>query len=128
MKVSRVLLVTKTTLLELAQSIRTAQPVKKLIDAQDPLVADEKPEHLRTLETIKIVRDALKLAGITVDEATKRRRAVTSMYDMVVAVGGDGTVLDIARFIDSVPLVAVNSSPATSYGHFCSAVSEARFW
>lgn len=124
MKISRVLLVTKTTLLELGRSMRATQPLKRLIESSDPLVADEEPGHRRTLETIMTVRSALIAAGVRVDERSRRRRAVTSTYDMVVAVGGDGTVLDIARFVDSVPMLAVNSSPETSFGHFCATTAD----
>jgi len=39
--------------------------------------------------------------------------------DLLISVGGDGTFLDASHFVDSVPLLGVNSSRSSSFGHFC---------
>ncbi|HOD00235.1 MAG TPA: NAD(+)/NADH kinase, partial [Myxococcota bacterium] len=118
MKISRVLLATKTTLMDVGRSMHATQPLKRLLDAGDPLVADEEPGHRKT-----VVKRTLEQAGIEVTHA-RRRNNVSKKFDLVIAVGGDGTVLDIARFIRNTPLLAVNSSPSTSFGHFCATTSE----
>ncbi|HNU68280.1 MAG TPA: NAD(+)/NADH kinase [Myxococcota bacterium] len=123
MKISRVLLATKTTLMDVGRSMHATQPLKRLLDAGDPLVADEEPGHRKTVETISVVKRTLEQAGIEVTHA-RRRNNVSKKFDLVIAVGGDGTVLDIARFIRNTPLLAVNSSPSTSFGHFCATTSE----
>ncbi len=46
--------------------------------------------------------------------------------DLVVAVGGDGTLLAASHAVDATPIVGVNSSPSSSVGHFC-AVGPERF-
>ena len=38
---------------------------------------------------------------------------------IVVAVGGDGTVLDVSHRVEGVPLLGVNSDPDRSRGYFC---------
>lgn len=40
-------------------------------------------------------------------------------YDLVITVGGDGTVLSASHKTIGVPLVGVNSDPARSVGYFC---------
>lgn len=123
MKISRVLLATKTTLMDVGRSMHATQPLKRLLDAGDPLVADEEPGHRKTVETISLVKRTLEQAGIEVTHA-RRKGSVSGRFDLVIAVGGDGTVLDIARFIRHTPLLAVNSSPSTSFGHFCATTSD----
>lgn len=43
---------------------------------------------------------------------------------LVVAVGGDGTVLDVSHRVVGVPLVGINSDPDRSVGYFCAARAE----
>lgn len=39
--------------------------------------------------------------------------------DLVIAVGGDGTVLDVSHRVHDVPVLGVNSDPLRSVGYFC---------
>ncbi|MFH1874007.1 MAG: NAD(+)/NADH kinase [Pseudomonadota bacterium] len=39
--------------------------------------------------------------------------------DLIIAIGGDGTVLAAAHVADSIPILAINSLPKTSRGYFC---------
>jgi len=43
----------------------------------------------------------------------------TDPYDLIVTVGGDGTVLDLSHKVEDVPILAVNSHPSSSVGYFC---------
>ncbi len=38
---------------------------------------------------------------------------------MVISVGGDGTFLDASHHVNSLPLLGINSSRSSSFGHFC---------
>jgi NAD+ kinase len=44
--------------------------------------------------------------------------------DFVLAVGGDGTVLDVSHRLERTPLLGVNSDPETSVGYFCACDAE----
>ena len=71
-----------------------------------------------------------EMLGMLADELLKRKvqfqslaredlnSAVTDV-DLVIAVGGDGTFLDASHFVQNVPLLGVNSSRSSSFGHFC---------
>jgi NAD+ kinase len=39
--------------------------------------------------------------------------------DLVIAVGGDGTVLDVSHRVEEVPVLGINSDPNRSVGYFC---------
>lgn len=74
-------------------------------------------EHISCLQTVK-------------DELAKRNIEFTCVaridfdtrvhdIDLMISVGGDGTFLDASHFVESVPMLGVNSSKSSSFGHFC---------
>ncbi len=120
----KVLLVTKRTLLEISESMHASEPLKRLLDAGDPLVEQEGPAHARTMAARAVVRRALDAAGLQVVEAGRTGRFPRNRFDLVVVTGGDGTVLDVSRFLRDTPVVAVNPSPETSTGNFCATTAD----
>jgi len=74
----------------------------------------------KAVETVRQALVARKL-DFRLDLA-KNLRAVPPDTDLVITVGGDGTVLETAQLIGSpkIPLLAVNSDPLTSTGKLCS--------
>jgi len=96
-----------------------------LIEAKDPIVEKVRSSHEETTLSRDKVRGALRDQGFEVVEVHRLRSVSNERYDMVVVVGGDGTVLDVARYVNTVPILAVNSSPSTSIGHFCCVKAEA---
>lgn len=44
--------------------------------------------------------------------------------DLVIVVGGDGTVLDVSHSTLSTPLIAINSDPTRSVGIFCACAAD----
>jgi NAD+ kinase len=98
---------------------------KLLLRRRDPVVAhwlDAHREHVRTLET---VRNALERAGARV-MLIERARAVFDATDaeLVIAVGGDGTLLAASHSVVKTPILGVNSAPKHSVGFFCAARRE----
>ena len=70
------------------------------------------------------VREALRQRGLRFSEAEvggegARFRRLVAAADLVVPVGGDGTVLAAARATQGATVLAVNSAPGDSVGHFC---------
>jgi len=93
-----------------------------LVRRKDPSVRswlEGHREHQRTLETVKSV---LAKLGVHV-HWVKRAHAQfdASDADLVVAVGGDGTLLAASNNLDDVPILGVNSAPRHSGGFFCAA-------
>ena len=74
--------------------------------------------------TLLAVREALRQRGLRFSEAAvggegARFRRLVAAADLVVPVGGDGTVLAAARATEGATVLAVNSAPGDSVGHFC---------
>ncbi|MBX3137444.1 NAD(+)/NADH kinase [Candidatus Obscuribacterales bacterium] len=74
-------------------------------------------EHIAALDTVK---DELARRNIEF-QSVARIEMSTSVddIDMMISVGGDGTFLDASHFVDDIPLLGVNSSKSSSFGHFC---------
>jgi NAD+ kinase len=97
--------------------------IAKLLDAKDEAVRRMRPGHIDHMETVAEVTGALDELGA---KATFYDRPhdfrVKGRFDLVVTVGGDGTLLAASHGIGpGVPLLGVNSSPNNSVGFFCAA-------
>lgn len=121
----RVLLWTKLSLYELFLARRPGDEGAGIsgpsarVDLRDPLLVKVRSSHEETARSRDRVRSVLRDAGCAVTQPRRLRRVPDGRYDLVVVVGGDGTVLDVARHVRETPVLAVNSSPSTSVGHFC---------
>lgn len=82
----------------------------------------------RQREASQRVVDALDTLGFTTVSLSRVDfRRVAEDVDLVVAVGGDGTVLDVSHKVGRQPLIGINSDPKRSVGYFCAGdATEAR--
>ncbi len=73
--------------------------------------------HRASLDTVHSVltRRGVEFESWSQDEFSGRDGSA----DLVITVGGDGTVLDASHTIRESPLLAVNSNPGRSVGYFC---------
>lgn len=62
---------------------------------------------------------ALDAADIDVEFVDREAFDGPGDADLVVCVGGDGTVLDVSHRVVDVPILAVNGDPDRSVGYFC---------
>jgi NAD+ kinase len=122
MSVPRVIVVSKRTpykrYVEDEQDPRAVRLLKKR-DASVGYWPEAHREHMRTLEEVERVLEKLGARVILV----KRAHASfdTSDAALVVAVGGDGTLLAASHNVGDVPILGVNSAPKYSVGFFCAA-------
>jgi NAD+ kinase len=101
--------------------------VTALLHAEDETVRGLRPGHREHTETIDEVRRAL--ADLQA-EATWYEQApglsLEGHCDLIVTVGGDGTLLATSHRIGpGIPLLGVNSAPNHSVGFFCAAKKSA---
>jgi NAD+ kinase len=93
-----------------------------LVKKRDPAVRSWLESHTEHLRTLDVVMSELSRAGA---QALLLRRAHaafdTSDAELVIAVGGDGTLLAASHNVDDVPILGVNSAPSHSVGFFCGA-------
>lgn len=94
--------------------------ITRLLRRHDPTVQSLKRSHATHEQTLRELEAAVaKLPFDVVFRGTVRER-IPSRVDLVVTVGGDGTLLAASHQIGKgVPLLGVNSAPDHSVGFFC---------
>jgi NAD+ kinase len=74
------------------------------------------------METLEAVQKELTARGV--EFQCLSRSQVDKMVedvDLIISVGGDGTFLDVSHAVFDLPVLGVNSSSSSSFGHFCMA-------
>jgi NAD+ kinase len=98
--------------------------VHALLARRDPTVAHLRSSHEEHLASVIEVRAALDAMGLDVTRIPHGRRPFdASPFDLVITVGGDGTVLHASHSVGATPVLAINSCPSRSVGFFCGARS-----
>ncbi len=96
----------------------------RLHAAGDPAVARLRASHTEHERTVKEVKEALTALGtdwVIVPRSPEGFDA--SPFDLVVTVGGDGTLLSASHSVIDRPILGINSAPSFSVGFFCGAKS-----
>ena len=76
--------------------------------------------HENEQKSIEKVFSKLKELGVKYDYLFRDELKEIKDVDLVIALGGDGTFLDVSHFIkDNTPLLGINSNPEVSIGFFC---------
>jgi ATP-NAD kinase N-terminal domain len=93
-----------------------------LIKANDPSVkgiAAGHAEHLRSLHRLfaELDKRCIRYDFVRIDQLSVQR--ISRKYDAAIGVGGDGTIIDVAKRSGGLPVLGVNSVPSSSHGHFC---------
>jgi len=95
---------------------------KALLRRRDPAVKNWTSAHREHMETLETVLAVLEREGAQVMLVERSHAAFDSSgAALVVAVGGDGTLLAASHSVVTTPVLGVNSSPKHSVGFFCSA-------
>ncbi len=96
--------------------------IARLLRRGDPSVGRIKQSHEDHEVTLREVEDALDDLGAEIVFRGGPRARVPLRSDLVITVGGDGTLLAASHLIgDGVPLLGINSAPGHSVGFFCGA-------
>jgi NAD+ kinase len=93
-----------------------------LIQKKNPAVRSWLESHAEHRRTVDLVMKELERAGA---QALLLKRAHAAFdpggAELVIAVGGDGTLLAASHNVDDTPILGVNSAPKHSVGFFCGA-------
>jgi NAD+ kinase len=115
---SKILVVYKESSLTRIEKVRPLPPRVKLGNHWEVL----KGSHQRHHDTIVGVRAHLKRMRLKADFILRRGMGrlgfVDGHYNLVVTVGGDGTILDASHGIKNIPILGVNSDPLRSVARF----------
>jgi NAD+ kinase len=93
---------------------------RSLLKKRDPSVATwlaSHREHTRTMDEVERVLDKVGAKALFLQRA--HAAFDTSDAALVIAVGGDGTLLAASHNVGGVPILGVNSAPSDSVGFFC---------
>lgn len=119
-----VLIVTKTTNYELHGALIESKVNHGLV-ARDSLTR-LKQAHGEHYETLSRLRTALAAAGLAWDEVSRDfPRPWSKSYDLVITVGGDGTLLAASHQLAHGGLIAGVRSSTLSVGYLCTAGTDA---
>jgi NAD+ kinase len=93
--------------------------VRELIARGDSSVKRWRTAHAEHIRGLEFVCATLKQLGAKVWVVGPQVAFDPSDVDLVVTVGGDGTLLSASRHVAGVPVLGVNSVPHSSIGFFC---------
>jgi NAD+ kinase len=115
----RVALIVKRTAYDLASEAPDDR-LHDLLEQGDPTVANVVAAHEEHVATVADVREALSALGANVTRIRKRTKKIPDgKFDLVVTVGGDGTLLRASHGVGGTPVLGINSAPSFSVGFFC---------
>jgi NAD+ kinase len=110
MKQSRILVIYKRS------SLSVAGKLSEHLQHNERFQANHKAHHL----TLRHVESVLNGHAIKYHKHTRSKDLDYTPYDLVITVGGDGTLLEAARGLNNKQLLlGVNSDPKWSIGQFC---------
>lgn len=117
----RVLVVRKRSSLERYLEGKSDPRPAELLERGDPVVSKWRLAHEAHEAALHTVLEALGQLGAETSVRTlKDPLHDTDQFDLVVTVGGDGTLLGTSHALGSgVPVLGVNSAPGLSVGFFC---------
>ncbi len=120
MTIARVLLFHRKSFYQLWVQERGDVDLARAIERDDPTARGIQESHKTNQEALKVVRAELDRRGIEVVIRNRRPLRATHKYDLVISLGGDGTLMDVAwRIGDVPPLMGINSDPDKSVGALC---------
>lgn len=117
----RVLVVYKKSAYQLHVVERHDRHLRRLLQARHPEARDLLAAHRVHQRTVDAVIQAVRGLGVRFDAIYRGELRSAARYDLVVSVGGDGTLLQASHVVERIPIVGVNSDPARSEAAFCAA-------
>jgi len=114
-----VLVIYKKSTYQLMVSERKNPRARALLERKDRAVERMLASHEDHVHTIHETRTLLERLGV---DATFRYRATadrTERFDLVISLGGDGTLLHASHLVGNQPVLAINTAPRDSVGYFC---------
>ncbi|MEZ4302634.1 MAG: NAD(+)/NADH kinase, partial [Polyangiaceae bacterium] len=96
--------------------------IRHLVSKEDPTVARLLSSHQEHTETLEEVKAALRKVKARVTTLGRHGDGFDpDELDLVITIGGDGTLLSASHAVTRVPMLGINSAPSHSVGFFCGA-------
>jgi NAD+ kinase len=120
-RIERVLVVSKRSAYDIYVRQHKMQRVQELLRNNDPSVERLVRADKHHRETLAEVRAALKELGLKARFRDRAQRGSMEGFDLVLTVGGDGTLLSVSHDLASTPILGINSAPLDSVGFLAGA-------
>jgi NAD+ kinase len=118
----RVALVLKRSAYRVRVEEQHDERLVRLIAMQDATVTQLRAAHEAHEATVREVEAALAAVDAEIVAVRRAGEAFDATgLDLVVTVGGDGTLLSASHHVADTPILGINSAPAHSVGFFCGA-------
>jgi len=117
----RVLVIYKKSVYRIHVEERWTSRVRDLLARGHPVVQRVVRAHAEHAATIEVVRTVLRDLGARATFRFRREVGRTDGFDLIVTVGGDGTLLWVSHAVGQTPVLCVNSAPEDSVGFFAGA-------
>jgi len=118
----KVRVVHKKSMYQIYVEERKNEHIKALLDSGDITTQSMFASHEANERTIETVLKTLEKSGCKTEVNPRRDVSVAKDENLVVSVGGDGTLLWTQSFVGSdIPVFGVNSDPGRSVGYLCAA-------
>jgi NAD+ kinase len=119
-----VLVIYKKSSYQIYVKERRNERVQGLLDSGDESVANLLRAHEHHSRTLELARTLLQQLGARAVFRYRADPGTTEAFDLIVTIGGDGTLLWASHMVGSnVPMLAINSAPEDSVGYFCAGTS-----
>ncbi len=121
-QIRKVLIVYKKSTFQIQAVEHRESHFIKLLQEKSDSVARVKLAHQEHYDTLEQVKSEFEKRGIEYRAVARvDMNASVDGVDLVVSVGGDGTFLDASHYLKDTPMLGINSSRSSSFGHFCMA-------
>ncbi len=115
-----VLVIYKKSAYQIYVRERRNERIRDLVEREDKTVKSILAADREHVETLEETREALRELGAKGVFRYRSDEGLVEDFDLIVTVGGDGTLLWAShRVPPGVPVIAINSAPDHSVGHFC---------
>lgn len=115
-----VLVIYKKSAYQIYVRERKNERIRQLVETDDRTVKSILAADRDHVETLEETREALRELGVRGVLRYRSDEGLVEDFDLVVTVGGDGTLLWAShRVPKGVPVLAINSAPDHSVGYFC---------
>lgn len=116
----RVLVIYKKSAYQIYVRERRHAHIQQLVAAGDRGALRLLRAHHDHLDALETARDTLSELGVDAKFRHRSDGTHAQNVDLVVTLGGDGTLLWASRLVGSnTPIVAINTAPKDSVGYFC---------
>ena len=118
----KVAIVSKRSAYQERVEVQKDARIRRLLADGDPSVARMRASHDEHEATMSEVLQTLTVLGADIVFQGRAGEAFDcTNLDLVITVGGDGTLLSASHSVANVPILGINSAPSHSVGFFCGA-------